>query len=773
MKQFIYPESPTGYVLSQKPRFFGIVVPEETTNLVDNPSFEYGTEGFTAMDAVISQSTEMQKFGSFCLKVVPSSPGGGTYTSVSLTSGSRYTFSLYVFGHASFSIFFSSGSTVTGDPISFRGKGKWERIAVSYTAESSAVYRVCLISDNVSAFYTDAWQCEGKGYPTTFCDEFQDDCFLSGSTRSRRLGGNGGRVVDLQEEFGFGVLQHTGLGVPSVENFASDLGITDGSFFQNARIGRRAFQIVGVVNGASLSEVERKRKSLIASIPSKKIITIIYAPDDDTQLFIRAVYDGGLEGDVQSLYESRVALRFIAYDPFLYAEGNSAESLTISLSLASTRRAFQRGMYGEEMGVWKCLGPPNNIVYCMLSADDGLYAGGAFTSPNYFGKWNPSTSAWEALGSGISGAGIVLAAVSDPSGNIYVGGYGITGRVQKWNGSAWTTITLTDSASTYVYALAVGNDGKVYAGGDFHGNIAGVPVTTNMAVWDGASWTAVAGVNDTVRALAVGFDGSIYAGGYFTSPGGAGGHVAKWDGSTWTDLNDGLTGGNVYALAFKPDGKLVAGGSFTGYCSEWNGVVWRTLGSLNDDVLCLDVGSDGMLYAGGAFTTADSLVLPFRMAQWNGYSWFPLDGNFPSSSMLSIVVDKGDVLSFGYGGSSATSVCAGVTPVTTVGNASAFPIIRINGPGSIHEIINWTNGSKMFFFNVTLLAGESLTIDLRPGKKTVLSNFRGNMIGKILPGSNLATWRLDPGENTVALYMQQTTAASLATIEWRETYVGV
>jgi hypothetical protein len=39
--------------------------------------------------------------------------------------------------------------------------------------------------------------------------------------------------------------------------------------------------------------------------------------------------------------------------------------------------------------------------------------------------------------------------------------------------------------------------------------------------------------------------------------------IARWNGASWSEFAGGLTGGNVSALAFRPTGELLAGGSFT------------------------------------------------------------------------------------------------------------------------------------------------------------------------------------------------------------------
>src|SRR5437867_7812480 len=104
--------------------------------------------------------------------------------------------------------------------------------------------------------------------------------------------------------------------------------------------------------------------------------------------------------------------------------------------------------------------------------------------------------------------------------------------IAKWNGSSWAALGSGTSRSLpytpFVYALAVsGSD--VYAAGSF--TIAGGRPATNIAKWDGSSWTALgSGMNGSVYALAVsGTD--VYAGGDVTMAGGsAGNHIAKWNG---------------------------------------------------------------------------------------------------------------------------------------------------------------------------------------------------------------------------------------------------
>jgi hypothetical protein len=116
-------------------------------------------------------------------------------------------------------------------------------------------------------------------------------------------------------------------------------------------------------------------------------------------------------------------------------------------------------------------------------------------------------------------------------------------------------------------------------------------------------------------------DGSgpaLYASGYFTVAGGiAAQHVAKWNGSSWSNLGSGFDG-VPFALTEFDGGSgpaLYAGGSFSrsgtvdvSNMAKWNGSTWSALGNgTSSYVLALttfDDGSGNALYAGGNFASA-------------------------------------------------------------------------------------------------------------------------------------------------------------------------
>src|SRR5262249_46982168 len=143
----------------------------------------------------------------------------------------------------------------------------------------------------------------------------------------------------------------------------------------------------------------------------------------------------------------------------------------------------------------------------------------------------------------------------------------------------------------------------VYAGGGF--TTAGGNEANYIAKWDGSAWSSLSsgmGRTDTylpyVRALAAA-GGDLYAGGDFTTAGEvAANHIAKWDGSVWGPLGQGMPGGDQYTTVFAlamSGSNVYAGGNFTNAdgsaainIARWDGRAWSPLGSgMNNPVYAL------------------------------------------------------------------------------------------------------------------------------------------------------------------------------------------
>jgi hypothetical protein len=239
--------------------------------------------------------------------------------------------------------------------------------------------------------------------------------------------------------------------------------------------------------------------------------------------------------------------------------------------------------------VWSPVGlGVNNYVRAMtIGADGQLVVGGLFTQAggsDAFAIASWQGSFWNPLGTGTEldggDSGYVFATATMPNGDVIAGGaFAIagglqTGPIARWDGSAWSALDTGVTGASgpgAVYALAVLPNGDLIVGGEFA--MAGSVAANNIARWDGTSWSAlgagiVADVGDSsVNALAVMPNGDLIAGGWFNTAGGASASsIARWDGTAWSALGMGLTGGGVFtivrALEVMPNGDLVAGGRF-------------------------------------------------------------------------------------------------------------------------------------------------------------------------------------------------------------------
>ncbi len=229
-------------------------------------------------------------------------------------------------------------------------------------------------------------------------------------------------------------------------------------------------------------------------------------------------------------------------------------------------------------------------------------------------------------------------------------------------------------------AMVVWDDGTgpaLYVGGQFfHAGGVSAPA---IARWDGRAWSDVGGGTSsmssapaTVLALVVHDDGSgeaLYAGGTFQMAGGLPApRIARWDGSSWSDVGGGMSGGGafgatVYALCVYDDGAgpaLYASGSFTiaggepaPLIAKWDGAAWSDVGGgltgLDARVMLVhDDGSGPALYVGGPFSSAGGAPI-VSLARWDGAQWTGL-GASPTVYALQ-VFDAGDGPQLHVGGS--------------------------------------------------------------------------------------------------------------------------
>lgn len=145
-------------------------------------------------------------------------------------------------------------------------------------------------------------------------------------------------------------------------------------------------------------------------------------------------------------------------------------------------------------------------------------------------------------------------------------------------------------------------------------------------------------------------------------------------------------------------------------------------------------------------------------------SGFEMSGRIPSTELVNVRMIAYDPFFRELADDSASLLIGGDRTINNNGSASAYPIFTITGAGTLTLVKNVTTGHEIKFDNLVLAAGEILTIDMGLFKKTFVSDVQGNVIGDVLPGSDLADFKLLPGENRLTV---NSGGAATALITWR------
>lgn len=213
----------------------------------------------------------------------------------------------------------------------------------------------------------------------------------------------------------------------------------------------------------------------------------------------------------------------------------------------------------------------------------------------------------------------------------------------------WVGFGGISGANGDVHSIVADATGNLYIGGDFTavGNI----LASRIAKWDGSVWSALGdGLHGKVLAIAAAGE-KVFAGGWFVTAGGITvNRVAQWDGNAWSALGGGV---NNFVHALAVSGEMVyvggdftsAGGQSANRVARWDGSAWSPLGAgMNDRVNTLSLLGTNV-YAGGNFTFADGLSAN-RIALWNGNTWTAL-GTGLNSNVYALAASGGDVFAGG------------------------------------------------------------------------------------------------------------------------------
>jgi hypothetical protein len=102
-----------------------------------------------------------------------------------------------------------------------------------------------------------------------------------------------------------------------------------------------------------------------------------------------------------------------------------------------------------------------------------------------------------------------------------------------------------------------------------------------------------------------------------------------------------------------------------------------------------------------------------------------------------------------------------------------YPTIYVTGAAASLKITNTTTGDKIDFGSNTIGTGVTYTIDTRYGYKTIVDGAGANQLSKLTNDSNLATWRLVPGDNSINVTGTGLDSNSRIFIQYNTRYIGV
>ncbi len=792
---------------------WSVIVPEraQLENLVRNPSFEVDATYVTAIGGTATRVVGTAKRGAASIEVAPTSGvnDGVRYAPPAgdqLTTGHTFFFSVDFKGQAGipYKLWFSNtSSTLLGSATQFTGTGNWQRIVVSYPSNSTISFYLNVTKDNsanTGHFFIDGLLMLDKSYDTIYFDGDNPEAYWEGapgSSRSKTLLSARliGQVKDL-DLFGFYVSDTLSAGAPPVTNDILEYSELPGGSFEGFHTGVRKISFVGEFIGSSRSDFHAKRTALWNVIKpdatgTGQPVLFRYSSNNERPIFITGFYDSGFNSDVDEL-NGKASLTFSCPDPFFYEDGNDVAVITVGAFLA-IQSVFGKHLQG--IG-WDDLSAPtitgNSNILCLAVYKNKLYVGGDFSfagiGANYFAVFDVETRTWTHPTGNPSG--VVHAISVDPDGNVYVCGdfssvNGVTNTsgIAKWNGSVWSALGTGLTLGAFgAFDIASDKLGNTYVVGDFS-SAGGVANTLRIAKWNGSAWSALGtGLSGGIGyGVAVDIQGNVIATGAFTGAGGVANtdYIAKWNGSTWMSYGSGSTNGSANLPRFDSDGNLYVAGSFTtikgiaaNYIAKWNGNAWYPLGSgLNASVKNMQF-IDGKLYVVGNFTTAGGFPAD-RISIWDGSIWLPFDARIGTN--INSVIKFSDMVIFSTD-SQISFLRSDILDINNQGTAESEPKFYwkfVSGTVSftIKYVKNEISG-KTIYISDALLVGEDLSLDLTSSVPKVVSNIFGDVLNRVIArGSDLAAFKLLAGANKISVFSDKSgTPTTVAWMLWRNKF---
>jgi hypothetical protein len=322
---------------------------------------------------------------------------------------------------------------------------------------------------------------------------------------------------------------------------------------------------------------------------------------------------------------------FAEYNGELYATGN----FLIAGGLTARHIAKWNGFNWAAVGTGT---PYPHTAKTLAVFNNELYMAGDFDSAgsvavNKIAKWNGTS--WSSVGNGIKGSFVNDLIVYN--GELYAGGQFDTAgnvyahNIAKWNGTSWSPVA--GGTNNGVFGFGIYNN-ELLVGGNF--TLAGSINTRSFAKWNGSAWSTFGTGFSKLSATAEVYcfktvNNEVYIGGAFDSANGISAHnIVKWNGTQFSALGNGI----ILSPTFSPYNAWVVGmevfnnelyvtGLFSSAgtinannIAKWNGSTWSNIGNgLSTGTVSVPnyglslANYSSELYVGGKFSTAGTVAV--------------------------------------------------------------------------------------------------------------------------------------------------------------------
>ena len=797
--------------------YWKVIIPSVATNFINNPN-AMGSGNYLTVGGTVDLDTTKSFFGYRNYKVAGTADNQGIRLDLTPLPNAIHYATVRLWGAVPSAWDWSVDGTNFYAPALLEIDGAWYVYGLQFSAAQCNGATYFRIYKNGAASFT--WyighiQVETGTVPTTpitgSVKGFTPDGYKwtgtpDGSSSIRQSWErSGGLVKDFEDDYKFKVMYGVGTGMPPIQHNVQPLALLPGALYQGHKVLPRVLDLFSAPKSNTIAGITLARSDFINAIkpdkvyPEQPVVIRYTGANINKPVEFRCIYDSGLEAQNTSGRIDKLTARFICYDPFAYETHTEGKELIRQITIPNANQVVRRNGL---TGVWANMSSTfNSIVYCFTVGKDGcIYIGGNFTNVgdangDCIVKWNPVTETLSSLGAGLAGTCFDL--LTAPNGDVYAGGAfssagGVanTAWIAKWNGSTWVSLSTTSLGNT-VRCLAWGLDGTLYVGGNFT-NAGGVGNADYICRYTGTSWAAVGdvlGCNNAVEDIKIAPNGILYITGTFTAVNSITvNRIARYIGTptagTWSAMGSGLSDVGR-SIAIPPNGNVYVSGDFItadgvtcNRIAMWYGVTFRPLGSgANAVVGRIRFDRDGMLWAGGFFTEMDGMSLTDRVAIWNGSTWHHAPINLPGTAYVydMCFTDNGNIY-LGYD-TQGTAYASAITqvPVENTGSHSTYPKIGISrGDDGTGCLIKWVSNEltrQGLRMNYELQKGETLTIDLEQGNKSVVSSYYGQVLRAILRGSDFSKFCMLGGTNSISIFITEAGSPTMMCwIEYKTTH---